>query len=155
MSMLARYKKPGGLGQLVMLIEGCHQKKQDQLMGLILAEDKSWHTKITEKMLTRAKLLALPPEALSEIFSRIPDKVLTYVLYSVVPEQREVIMATFNHFKKKTILESLGGTPPPAGDIEAAYLQVFKKVRDLEKERVLKFDKIAPQISLTETSQAA
>jgi flagellar motor switch protein FliG len=154
MSMLARYRKPGGFGQLVMLIEGCNPKKQTQLMGLIELEDKDWHHRIKETMLTREKLLAAPSEVTNEVFSRVPDKVLTYVLHAMTPEQREKVMATFNHFKTKAINESLGGTPPSPGDIEAAFMQVFKKVRELEKDRTINFDKYYPVVSLTEKRAA-
>jgi len=154
MSMLARYKKPGGFGQLVMLIEGCNLKKQEQLMGLIKKEDEAWHMRIQEKMLTREKLLAAPPEVTNEIFSRVPDKVLTYALHAMTPAQREQILSTFNHFKKKTISESIGGTTPSAADIVAAYLHIFKIVRGLEKDRVVNFDKFYPVVSLTEKQAA-
>ncbi|MGE3974471.1 MAG: FliG C-terminal domain-containing protein [Bdellovibrionales bacterium] len=154
MSMLTRYRKPGGFAQLVLLIEGCNQKKQKQLMDLILVEDKSWHQKIQDNILTREKLLALPPELTNEIFSRVPDKVLSFILHSLTPEQREKATATLTHFKKKALEELMGGAAPSVGDIEAAFMHVFKKVRDLEKDGTISFLKLAPALSLSEDKAA-
>jgi flagellar motor switch protein FliG len=155
MGMLTRYKKDGGFETLLMLIEQCNKKKQDQLIGLVENEDLVWAERIRAKMLTQERVLALPQDAINEIFSRIPEKVLVFALAGTPADKKDAILATFTHFKKKAIDEMMTGTKPTPGQTEAAFLAIFKKIRDLEKDRTLNLLKFAPALSLKEEKKAA
>ncbi len=155
MSMLSRYKKEGGFETLLLLIEQCDKKKQDQLIGLVENEDLVWAERIRNKILTVERVLSLPQDAINEIFSRVPEKVLVFALNGITPEKREMIMTTFTHFKKKAIEDMMTGTKPNPAQIEAAFLAIFKKIRDLEKDRTLNLFKFCPQVSLKEEKKAA
>ena len=50
MSMLARYKKPGGVQQLVALLESCLSKKRELLLNTIMTEDKDFGNMVKSKM---------------------------------------------------------------------------------------------------------
>jgi len=156
MSMLARYKKqPNGFETLLTLIEQCNKKKQDQLLGLIEAEDVVWAKRVRDKMLTVERVINLPQDALNEIFSRVSEKILVFALHGVTPEKREQIMATFNHFKKKSVSELINGSKATPQETEAAFLAIFKKIRDLDKERTISLEKLAPELSLKEEKKKA
>jgi flagellar motor switch protein FliG len=154
MSMLTRYKKQGGFEQLLVLIESCNKKKQEQLLTLVKAEDSSWHDRLRAKMLTMERVLAFPSNGINEIFSRIPEKVLVFALHGIAPEKHDMILATFTHFKKKAISELLAGSKPKPEEIEAANLAIFKSIRALDKERVIALHKLSPELSLDERKAA-
>jgi flagellar motor switch protein FliG len=154
MSMLSRYKKEGGFEQLLMLIEQCHKKKQDQLISLVENEDLVWAERLRSKMLTRERVVAFPAHGLAEIFTRIPEKVLVFALHGLEPQDHEKILATFTHFKQKAVLELLEGEKPKPEQIEAAFLVVFKIIRDLDKQHVISIEKLAPELSLREKKAA-
>ncbi len=154
MSMISRYKKQGGFEQLLILIEGCNKKKQDQLIGLVESEDLVWAERIRAKMLTVDRLFAFPPEGLAEIFSRVPEKVLVFALHGVGPEKKDLVLASFNHFKKKSIDELMAGSKPKPSETESAFLSIFKLVRDLDKARTINIEKLMPELSLREDKAA-
>lgn len=154
MSMLGRYKKPGGFEQLLFLIEGCHKKRQEQLLGLVEAEDVQWAERIRAKMLDISKVIALPQSGINEIFSRLPEKILVFAMHGIPKEKHEIVLNTFTHFKKKTITELMDGTKPKAEEIEAAYLAIYKKIRELDKDRVISLEKLAPELSLSDKKAA-
>lgn len=155
MSMLSRYRKDGGFETLLVLIEQCNKKKQEQLISLVENEDLVWAERIRTKMLTVERVLALPQDAINEIFSRVPEKVLVFALHGTPADKKDALLTTFTHFKKKAIDDMMTGTKPTPDQTEAAFLAIFKKIRDLEKDRTLNLQKFAPVLSLKEEKKAA
>jgi len=155
MSMLARYKKPGGFQQLFLLLESCQGKKQETLLHHVEAENAQWAEIIRAKLLNKERFLALPAECISEIITRMPEKVLIFAFQGVPVEKREGLLSVFPHIKKKNILESANGGTAKAEEIEAAFLQIFKKIRDLENDKTLNLSKYAPEFALDEEKKVA
>jgi flagellar motor switch protein FliG len=61
MSMLARFRKPGGVQQLVALLESCLSKKKEALLTTIMAEDAQFGTMVKNKILTPEKIFSWDP----------------------------------------------------------------------------------------------
>ncbi len=139
---------------MVALIESCAKKKQDQLLSLVQQEDISWAKKIKSKILTVDRVLNLPQEGINEIFSKVPEKVLVFAMHGIAPEKHDLVLSTFTHFKRKTIIDLLEGSKPKADEIEAAFLQIFAKIRIMEKERMINLLKLAPELALGEKKSA-
>src|SRR5690349_9430773 len=76
MSMLNRFRKPGGFLQLLALIETCEPAKQKSLMHLVGTEDPGWAHLVKLKILTMERIFSWPQEILMEITPHLPDQVL-------------------------------------------------------------------------------
>ena len=71
MSILARYRKPGGFVQLLKLIETSQPPKQEKLLEAVEKEDAEWAQLIRVKKLTPDMVLSWEPETLTLIFEHM------------------------------------------------------------------------------------
>jgi flagellar motor switch protein FliG len=154
MSMLARFKKPGGFIQLLSLIETCTGAKQEQLLKAVDSENPAWAKLVKEKMLSVEKIFSWPAEAVSEITTRLPERIVGIALHGIKEELRPKAMSMLPLMKKKAVEEVLTGYKPNPGEIQAAFLKIILKARELEKGGELKLDKIDPGVSLNSVKAA-
>lgn len=154
MSMLARFKKPGGFIQLINLIETCAEPKKTQLLKAVESENPAWAKLLNEKMLTIDKVMAWPAEAVSEITSRLPERIVAIAMLGLKEELRPKATFAMSHMKIRAIEEVMQGYKPSAGEIQAAFLKILMKARELEKGGELKLDKIDPGSSLNDVKAA-
>jgi flagellar motor switch protein FliG len=152
--MLARFKKPGGFIQLLNLIETCTGAKKEQLLKAVASENAGWAKLLQDKMLTIEKIFSWPPEAVSEITTRLPERIVGIALHGIKEDLRAKATFSMPVMKLRAIEEVLTGYKPNPGEIQAAFLKILMKARELEKGGELKLDKIDPGSSLTDVKAA-
>lgn len=140
MSMLARYRKPGGVQQLVQLLESCLSKKRETLLNTIIAEDKDFGTMIKTKLLTIEKIFKWDPLVVSEATTRMGERTLAIALKGMPPEAFAVATHTMRDLKKREVQNMLETVKPNAVEIESAHIKLVETVRNLEKEGSIRLD---------------
>ena len=139
MSMLARYKKQGGINQLVALLETCLSKKRETLMNSVIAEDPVFAKQVQDKILNCEKIFKWDPLLVCEATSRLSDRTLAIALKGLPPECFAIATHTMRELKKKEITNLLETIKPTPIEIESAHIKLVEKVRELEKEGTVKF----------------
>ena len=72
MAMLARYKKPGAMIELVKLIESSPAPKRAELLDKVRSEDPAFAAEIESKLLTFEVIKRLPDNEFAEIVAATP-----------------------------------------------------------------------------------
>ena len=140
MSMLARYKKPGGVQQLVALLESCLSKKRELLLNTIMAEDKEFGNMIRAKLLTVEKIFRWDPLFVCEVTTQLSERTLAVVLKGLPPEAFAIATHTMRDLKKREVVNLLEVLKPTAVEIESAQIKLVEKARELEKQGGIKLD---------------
>ncbi|MDZ4676109.1 MAG: FliG C-terminal domain-containing protein [Oligoflexia bacterium] len=140
MSMLARYRKPGGVQQLLALLETCLSKKRENLINMIIAEDKEFGTMIKSKILTTEKIFKWDPLVVCEATTRLSERTLAICLKGLPPEAFAIATHTLRDLKKREVTNLLEILKPTPIEIESAHIKLVEIVRTLEKEGSLKLD---------------
>lgn len=138
MSMLARYKKPGGTQQLVALLESCLSKKRELLLNTIMAEDKDFGNMIKSKLLTVEKIFRWDPLIVCEATTQLSERTLAVALKGLPPEAFAIATHTMRDLKKREVVNLLEVIKPTAVEIESAHIKLVEKVRELEKHGSIK-----------------
>jgi len=132
--MLARYKKGGGIIELVKLIEDSAEPKKSQLLSMVRSEDPEFAAQVEAKIFNYEKLRALPENIIAEIVAAMSAKFMALVLTGETPEFvalcEKCLGKNFSEYKaEKDVL--LGTTPTPA-QVEAARRKMISEARKLE-----------------------
>lgn len=134
MGMLARYKKGGGIMELVKLIEESGEPKRTQLLNMIRGEDAEFAARVESRIFTYASFKQLPENIIAEIVANTPVKFMAIALTgedaAFVTLCEKCLGKAYNEYKQEK--ENLAGTPPAAGQIEAARRKVLAEARKLE-----------------------
>jgi flagellar motor switch protein FliG len=147
MSMLARYKKPGGLQQLISLLESCLSKKRELLLNTIMQEDKEFGTMVKAKLLSVEKVFQWDPLILCEATTQLSDRTLAVALKGLPPEAFGKATHTMRDLKKREVQNLLEVLKPTAVEIESAHIKLVEKIRELEKQGAIKLDENENPIS--------
>lgn len=150
MSMLARYKKPGGFLQLLSLIESFGGQKREKFMEMINAEDPTWAQALQSKMLSIERLFKWPEQTITEIFRVLPAKNLACVMKGISKENAEKILKYLSHAEKRKLEDEMGALDPKPEDVFAAFVRVLEVTRKMIKERELHLEKIDPDLMVPE-----
>ena len=154
MSTLKRYKKPGGFKQLLYLIELSNEKKKEQLLKVIEAEDASWADLIKERMLTIDKVFQLDGEVLEQIISKIPEQTWVKALFHLEDAPRKELFSRITQFishAKRVQLEADVSEMDPAPDqIVAAQILIIKTARGLQETGDLPLEKFDNLLTIRE-----
>lgn len=140
MSMLARYRKPGGVQQLVQLLESCLLKKRETLLNTICAEDKAFGDMVKAKVLTAERIFKWDPLIVSEATTRLGERTLAIALKGLPPECFQIATHTMRDLKKREVTNLLETVKPNPIEIETAHIKLIETVRKLEKEGAIKLD---------------
>jgi flagellar motor switch protein FliG len=138
MSMLARFRKPGGVQQLVTLLESCLTKKREALITTIESEDPEFATMVKAKILTAPRVFKWDPLVVSEATTRLSERTLAIVLKGLPDECVGIAMHTMRDLKKREVMNILETIKPTPVEIESAHIKLVEMVRNLEKEGSIK-----------------
>lgn len=150
MSMLDRYKKPGGFVQLLALVETCGQAKQEKFIEIISKEDAQWSETIKKKMLTIDRIYSWKDEQLTEIFGTLQDLTVAVALYAADDTLKARINGYFSHGRKRKIEDLFGTTKPSPAEITATHMKIIESVRKMEQDGFLRFEKFDPDLEVSE-----
>lgn len=148
MSMLGRFRKSGGFYQLLLLIESCDPARQKSLLELVGTEDPGWANLLKIKCLTIERVLSWPEDALREIFSNVPEKIIASLYSGLDPELQEKVIKTIPFTRSREVFSLIQALDVgPAGRVAAA-IKVVQTARELEAKGRFRFVTFAPDLAL-------
>lgn len=150
MGMLDRYKKKGGFGQLLILIETSGKTKQEQFLSLIAAENLNWEVELKKKMLTIEKILNWPKEPLNEIFTRVQPLTLAVALRHFDAKKKDEILGFLTQSDQRKISLLIDETNPSAAEISTCIGKIVIEVRSLINQGIIKLEKFNPDLAIPE-----
>lgn len=153
MSILARYKKPGGFKQLLQLIETSQPVKQAKLLEAIANEDPGWADLIQEKKITAEMVLQWDPNHLVVIFEHmIPGHCVT-VFKHQGPDSVKDYSNMFQPDKYRELKQAIddAGEPSPS-QLVAAFNHMLETVRYCDEEKKIDLRYIDPELDLSEAA---
>ena len=154
MSILARYKKPGGFIQLLKLIETSQPVKQQKLLEAVEKEDPDWADLIRRKKLTVDMVLDWDKETQTKIYEYMNPRHCATFFKNNGGEDRVLEFREFFRLEKYNelfdLVEHIESLSP--AEIFAAENNLLETIRFLEEEKKLILRFIDPSL---DTSEAA
>lgn len=155
MSMLSRFRKPGGFQQLLVLIETCDSAKQKSLLHLVSQEDPGWAHLLKLKTLSFEKILGWPSEILMEITPTLSDQVLA-IAYQMAVQLSENGKQPYHEkwlrgipsIKAREIQDIAKSKSFTQSEQNVASIKVIQTVRELESKGQLRFAAFAPLLEI-------
>jgi flagellar motor switch protein FliG len=138
MSMLARFRKPGGVQQLVALLESCLTKKREALLNTIQTEDPEFASMVKTKILTAERVFKWDPLVVSEATTKMSERTLAIALKGLPSECIPIAMHTMRELKKREVMNLIEVLKPTPVEVESAHIKLVETVRNLEKEGSIK-----------------
>lgn len=145
MSMLARYKKAGGLMELVKLIEESSSQKRQQLMSMVMSEDADLAVQVQARIYSYEKLRELPEGLIAEIVAVVPPKFVAMAVFGDAETFVKLVERCLgkNFAEYKSEREIFAEKPPAQTSVEAARRKFLSEARKLEKEGRIKLPESA------------
>lgn len=150
MSMIDRYRKPGGFVQLLNVIETSGKDKQEKFLKMIGEESPAWEVEIRKRLLSLDKILSWNPQYLAEIFPRVQPLQLAMIVGGLPADKSKQFMDVLTYKEKRHVEEILKEKTPNAGEASAGLMKLFSEIRKMEAEGFLKFEKFAPDMVIPE-----
>lgn len=150
MSMIERYRKPGGFIQLLNLIETTGKDKQEKFLKMIADESPLWETEVRKRLLTLDKVLSWNATYLAEIFPRVQPLQLAMIAGGLPPEKLELFMHVLTFKERRQVEDILKEKKPNAGEITSGIMKLFAEIRKMESEGSLKFEKFDQEMVVPE-----
>lgn len=150
MSMLDRYRKPGGFYQLVSLVETCAPAKKEKFLELIKAEDEAWAEAVKEKMLDIDRIYSWSDETLAEIFGTLQDLTVAVALHEANDDLKNRIFSYMTQARKRKIEDLMGSQNPTPGEISTMQMKIVETVRKMAHDGYIRFEKIDPPLHFDE-----
>ncbi len=153
MSVLARYRKPGGFKQLLQLIETSQPVKQQKLLEAVEKEDPSWANLIREKKITREMVLSWDIQHLVVIFEHMTPRHSACLLKVIEEEKFKACAAMFRPEKYRDLKMLMDDTAEPSeGEVISAGNNMLETVRYLDEEKKINLRFIDPVLDLSEAA---
>lgn len=155
MSLLGRFRKPGGFQQLLTLIETCDPAKQKNLMHLVGTEDPGWAHLVKVKTLTFERILSWPQEVLMEITPHLPDQILAtaYQMAELLsptgrPQLQEKWINSLPSMKAREVKSLSNDRKVTAAEEASTSIKVIQTVRELEAKGKIRFSNFDPTLEI-------
>ncbi|MEM7645745.1 MAG: hypothetical protein AAF203_02445 [Pseudomonadota bacterium] len=153
MSVLARYRKPGGFRQLLQLIETSQPAKQAKLIEVIQREDPHWARLIEKKKITCEMVLKWDADHLALIIENMVENHAA-CLFHIMEDNSIMAFETLIRPEKYRRLRSLFENmeePKPQTQM-AAKNHLLETVRFLDEEKKIILRFIDPKLDLSEAA---
>ena len=155
MSMLSRFRKPGGFLQLLSLMESCDQQKKQNLLQLVGAEDPGWAHLVKSKSLSFERILSWPVDVLMEITPYLPDRILVtaYQMADALSKKNfsdchQRWLKSLPNIKAKEIYNLSQSAPINPIEHHAAAVKIIQTVRELEAKGQIRFSHFDPTLEI-------
>lgn len=149
MSMLDRYRKPGGFYQLVSLVETCGTQKQIKFLEIIHAEDPKWSEMLRSKMLDINRIYSWNDETIREIVGTLQDLTLAIVLHGATKETKERLLKILTVSRRRKIEDLFQSTNPTPLEVTSMQYKIIETVRKMSHDGFLRFDKFDPDLFMS------
>lgn len=146
MGMIDRYRKTGGFLQLAMLLETSPPSKQEKFLSLIREESPTWETELKKRLLSFERVLDWNPEHLSDIWPRLPDKVVATAVWNLPEPLKTKFMASISVALKRRLDEAATMNAPTDGEILGCRLKILQEIRTMTTNGLMRMDKLDPEL---------
>ncbi|MCB0379232.1 MAG: hypothetical protein KDD33_12135 [Bdellovibrionales bacterium] len=153
MSVLNRYRKPGGFLQLLQLVETSQPAKQEKLLQAIRNEDPDWADLVENKMINPDMVFSWDDETLTLIFESMLSR-HSAILFKIQGDEftgRVKNMMRAEKFKDiRDILEHMAD--PLEAEVISAKNHMLETVRKMDEEKVILLRRIDPNLDLSDAA---
>jgi len=150
MSMISRYKRPGGFIQILSLIESSSPSKRDKFLEIIRSESLPWAEAIEQRMISLDKIFSWPDEVVVEIFKGLPLRNMACALQGFSEEQRTRIFNYMSHSEKRKVEDEMGAMKSNPEEFNGTLLKVLEITRKMITDGRIRLDKIDPDLVIPE-----
>lgn len=149
MSVLDRYKKPGGFIQLLTLLETCGNAKKEKFLQMIYDENEDWFNALKSRILTIETVISWPQEILTELTTRTQPITLAAIAKgSFNEEQLKKLQHGLSHAQLAKLRELSDNKNFSNNEITSSIEKFMGEVRTHIHHGVIKLDKFAPELSI-------
>lgn len=148
MSSINRFRKPGGLIQLVHLLETSDKAKRDELMLIVAQEDPGWAFFVQSKALNIERILSWPPQVLELIFVRLPLPFIAILSQMSEPEIQKKIENSINRSLIRELFQLRDEKVYSSEHHWNVVIKVIQTVRELQSQGLLKFSTFDPGLEI-------
>ncbi len=153
MSILARYRKPGGFKQLLQLIETSQPVKQEKLLEVVEKEDPAWADLIRQKKITGPMILDWDSSHLVIIFEHMNPQHCACIFKHLGNDQLKGYINMFQAEKYRDLKNMVDdGRDPTESEIVAASNHMIETVRYLDEEKKINLRYINPILDISEAA---
>jgi flagellar motor switch protein FliG len=153
MSILSRYKRPGGFRQLIQLIETSHPPKQEKLLQAIAQEDPYWADLLREKQITPEMVLSWSEDHLLVVFENMNPRHCAVILYGFEPERIQRFFSGLRGESYRQLKQELEDSESPStAQLQMARSHMLEVVRHLDEEKKIDLRYIDPSLDLSEAA---
>jgi flagellar motor switch protein FliG len=150
MSLMARLRKNGGLGQILAMLESSTPDRQKHLLRSLQHEDPSLAALLRTKVLNVERVARWPQSVLRQIVLTLDDAtcrgIASALQEAVDPQLQQRWFEALDPFRRPKI-EANAHAPEL---IEAARFQLFARIRDLERNGEIHLAEFDPGAQLDE-----
>ena len=150
MSMLDRYRKPGGFYQLLCLMETCAPAKKEKFLEIIRSESTTWAEAIKAKMLDISRIYSWKDETLAEIFGTLQDLTIAIALIAGDEKLKTRVYGYMTPSRKRKIEDLIGPKKPSPDEIATMHMKIIETVRKMAHDGYIRFDKVDPDLYFDE-----
>ena len=154
MAMVDRYRKNGGLSELLKVLETCNAKKREQIMGIIQSETPDWAFVIEQKSINFSKIVSWESSVLLDIVSSIPTLQVAIALKSLSDHDYQQVLQKLSHQEQRKIGLVMDEIKPSPADIVSGVFKVVGEVRDLITKGLVNVEKIDPSLHIPNNFEA-
>ena len=155
MSMLNRFRKPGGFQQLLTLMESCDQQKKQNLLQLVGVEDPGWAFLVKTKSLSFERIMSWPVIVLMEITPHLPDRALmtAYHMAEALAKRsssdcHERWLKSLPVLKAKEIYNLAQSSSINPIEHHSTTVKIIQTVRELEAKGQIRFSNFDPTLEI-------
>lgn len=153
MSILARYRKPGGFRQLLQLIETSQPVKQEKLLEAVSKEDPAWADLIRAKKITPEMVLKWDIAVVGQVLEHMVAGHAAVVIYNMGEDSIKNFRNLFKLEKYNEIrdlIENIEEVKP--GALVAANNNMLETVRYMDEEKIIDLRYIDPALDLADAA---
>ncbi len=148
MSNITRYRRPGGLNQLVHLLETSEKAKRDELLDIVAKEDPGWAFFIVSKAMTIDRILSWPPNVLEVLFVRLPLPFVAILSQMSDPDTQKKIENSINRSLIRELIQIRNERVYSNEHRWNVGVKVIQSVRDLQSQGLIKFSTFDPGLEI-------
>lgn len=148
MSSIARFRRPGGLVQLILLLETSEKGKREELFEIVAKEDPGWAYYVQSKTLTVDRILGWPSPVLETIFIKLP---LPFIAILSQMSDSDVQLKIENSINRTLIRDLIQIRTEKTFSAEHRFnvgVKLIQTVRELQSQGQLKFSTFDPGLEI-------
>lgn len=148
MSNISRYRRPGGLNQLIQLLETSEKLKRSELLDIVAKEDPGWAYFIQAKALSIERVLSWPAHILEPIFSKLPLQFVAILSQMSDEETQKKIEDSINRSLLRELYQLRTEKTYSQEHRWNVGVKVIQTVREMQSQGSLKFSTFDPGLEV-------